>query len=705
MVSQQTAAEQTAGRRADLRFVVGAVGLLLVAAVGIYFVFQFVAEQRDRELRAWQVRLGIVADSRFAAVSQWLDRQQADLASLSENASLQLYFSQLVTAGSDEERQFLADTQGEFLRNLLLASAERMGFWQSPTGPEIPANVERVGVSGLALVLHDGQVTVATPGMPPIEAGLKDFVTGIEPGTRAIMDLYLNQAGRPAMAFAVPVYALQANPGPASDIGIVLGVKEVADELYPLLRQPGETAASAEAVLVRQHGAAIENLSPLTDGTPPLGKTLAADTPDLDAAFAIANSGGFALRIDERNRQVLVTARAFRDVPWTLLYRVERAEAMTEADARFVRVLTVFLLAIGAAALLVVALWRHASSRRTAEAAGRYQSLAERFEGQRNLLGLVTDNQPTSIFILDVNGRYRFANKEAGKQAGIAPEDMIGKPVTNVLGPEAAQRRLALNERSLALNRQVTEVTRGEKDGRVHVIQSEHIPVSAALGLPPGVLVVESDITEAVTERERRSRILDQLVRALVGVVDRRDPFAADHSAKVAAIAKATAIEMGLDQVEIDTAETAGRLLNLGKILVPTDMLTRAGELSDSERQKVREGLHASAELIEGIEFDGPVVETLRQALARWDGKGAPPGLAGEAILVTARIVAVANAFVGMVSARAHRGAMEIDRAVEIMLTDAGHAFDRRAVVALINYLDNRGGREAWAEQLKPAGA
>ncbi len=688
---------EEAAKRADRRFAVGALVLLLVASIGVFLALNFAAEERERELRAWQVRLSIVADSRFAAVNDWLRRQEDELTALADNASLQLYMSQLVAAADETERQFLAETQGEFLRNLLIVTAARAGFAAPPEGPEVAANVERIGVAGLALVDRAGRVVVATPGLPPIEGALAQFLAEAPPGRRAIMDMFLNQAGRAAMAFVAPVFAVQSDPEAASDIGLVLGVKETAEELYPLLRQPGETSASAEAVLVRRNGAAVEYLSPLKDGTAPLTFTMAADTPGLDAAFALANPGGFAAATERGGRAVLVAARGFAAVPWVLMYEIDRDEALADSEARLQRLLVIFLLAATLAGALIAALWRHANSRRAAEAAARFQQLARRFEGQRNLLGLVTDSQPTAIYILDSDGRYRFANIQAARAAGIPAEDMIGKPIANVVGPEAAERVLALNRQALEQDRQVTRSARLEAAGKVRVVQSDHIPVGAASGIP-GVLVVESDITEAVTERERRARTLDRLVETLVSVVDRRDPHAAGHSASVAMIARAIAAEMGLGPTETDAAETAGRLLNLGKILVPSELLTRAAGLSQTERQRVREGILASAELLDGIEFDGPVVDTLRQAQAHWDGTGIPAGLAGEGILVTARVVAVANAFVGMTSPRAHRDALDVDGAVANLLAEANRAYDRRAVVALVNYLDNRGGRERWAE-------
>ncbi len=495
------------------------------------------------------------------------------------------------------------------------------------------------------------------------------------------------------MGFAVPVFAVQGEGGAADQVGWIVGVKEVAADLYPLLRQPGETAETALGVLVRASGQVIEYLSPLPD-TKPLDLKMAANTPDLDTAFAIANPGVFDSRhVDYRSRPVLMTSRAFAAAPWTLIYEVRRSEALGPAQARLTGVLVALLLAIALVAALVVAVWRHASSRRAREAAERYQRTAARLEDQRNLLRLVTDSQPTSIFILDAEGRYHFANRQAAQGTGLSPQELVGKNIANVLGPHAARRYLELNRRALEQGRLVSEVEPVDTPAGPRIVKSEHIPIEASSDMPQGVLTVEHDITEAVTERERRTRTLDRLVTTLVSVVDRRDPYAARHSARVAQIARAVAQEMGLGRTEVETAEIAGSLLNLGKILVDPGMLTRSGQLSEDERLLVRQSLLAGADLLEGVEFDGPVVQTLRQAQCHWDGTGVPPGIAGEDILVTARIIAVANAFVGMTSRRAHRDALAIDSAIEALLRGVGKEYDRAVVVALINYLDNRGGR------------
>ncbi len=142
----------------------------------------------------------------------------------------------------------------------------------------------------------------------------------------------------------------------------------------------------------------------------------------------------------------------------------------------------------------------------------------------------------------------------------------------------------------------------------------------------PGVLIVEQDISEVVHEREQRIETQRQLIQTLVMLVDKRDPFAAHHSKMVSQLAFEVAVEMELDSVTIETTSKAGSLMNIGKILVPTELLTKATALSAEEKRIIHDSMNAASELIDGISIDGPVAETLRQWQEKWDGTG-PLGL------------------------------------------------------------------------------
>ncbi len=136
--------------------------------------------------------------------------------------------------------------------------------------------------------------------------------------------------------------------------------------------------------------------------------------------------------------------------------------------------------------------------------------------------------------------------------------------------------------------------------------------------------------------------------------------------------------------------------MNFGKIFIPPEVLTKTENLTDEERIMVQHAYLTTVDLIEGVTFEGPVLETVRQMGETWDGKG-PLGLKAEEIIVTARVLAIANTFVGMISPRAYRGAMPFRKASDILMDECGTKFDRAPVSALINYLENRGGMRRWA--------
>lgn len=550
----------------------------------------------------------------------------------------------------------------------------------------------------------NGGAIAGSPGMPAIEGRLGAFVQGAKKGQRAVSDIFAAESGEPVIAFLVPVYGVQLDQTADAQIGAVLGVKTVTRELYPLLKQPGSVDETAEAVLVRHSDASIEYLSPLADGTAPLALRLAADTPSLASAFALRTPGGFARRTDYRNTEVLVTARALSEVSWALLYKVDVTEALAESEARLRQLLIAFILIIGLVLIGMAALWYYGTSRRATEAAHRFEQLAKRFENQRDFMHLVTDSQPNSIVIYDAQGCYRWYNQLAVELSGLDRKSLGGKHVSSVVGPIEGKRIVGWVTECMEKGEPISHThtltyevagPHGELGERVY--SSDLIPLPATEDNEAGVLVVSQDITESVRERTRRERIMRQLVNTLVSVVDRRDPFSANHSVRVGMVSHAIAGEMELEPELGEAAEIAGNLMNLGKISIPQDVLTKAEALSEEEIQLIRDSILTSADLIADIEFDGPIADTIRQLQENFDGSGVPSGLAGDEILLTARVVSVANAFVAMVSARAYRPGMEFDRAIGILLEESGKTFDRRAVSALVNYLENRGGRGEWA--------
>lgn len=721
--------------------IISAIAIGVAAAIA--GVFAFVESERQRDIQAWQVRLGIIADSRTAAVNEWVEQNFGYMRELAQNASLQLYLSDIAAGGADgggvspepeinlgpeptlgldgegdelgaldeeplpeglleDTPQNNAESSATYLRNLLNATAERIGYKAPPPVGEIAANIERVGIAGIGLLDKDGKAIVSTPDMPPISGRIRKAVAQALDGEPAIIDLYLGAAGDPTMGFVLPIYGIQDEAEGAQGIGAVVGLRVVGKDLYDRLKQPGDTTKTSETYLVRTQGATVEYLTPLMDGTEALKRSMSADTPDLAGARALSRPGGFAIGVDYSGQEVLAASRPIANLPWVLVRKITRDESLAATDNRLTVILGVFIGIIIIVTLAVLYVWKKGASMRATQALHEAEIALERFGNISKFMRVVTDNQPNHIVAVDGDTQYTFSNRPAAEAAGLEPEDMMGKTMASVIGPVKAQVYAEMNKivlRDMEPRSETVIFGDGEdedEDNPLQVVRVHQVPLRGDRDFPPAVLMILSDITELTHEKRRGEKMMRQLTDTLVGVVDRRDPFSANHSYRVAEVARAIAQEMGLEELESKTVDVAGNLINLGKIFIPEEVLTKTNDLTKEERTLLGNAYLTTVDMLDGVEFDGPVVETIRQFGETIDGKG-PLGLKGEEIIMTARILSVANAFVGMVSTRAYRTAMPFEKAANILLEDVGTRYDRRPVSALLNFLDNRGGKDRWA--------
>jgi HD-GYP domain-containing protein (c-di-GMP phosphodiesterase class II)/flagellar basal body-associated protein FliL len=707
--------ETKAKRRVNRTALLIGIGMAVAVVLAVAGSFYFIEEERQREVQAWQVRLGIVADSRSQAVNEWVEQNFGYMRELSENASLQLYMSELAEGGEEPEpgKKDKADEDAEaeeeaasasYLRNLLIATAERTGFKAPPPVGEVNANIERVGVAGIGLVDKEGKSLVSTPDMPPLTAKIRVAVAKALDGEPAVIDVYLGASGQPTMGFVLPIFGIQDDADGAKGIGGVVGVRTIGKDLYDRLKQPGDTAKTTETYMVRAKGAAVQYLTPLADGTPALKRTLAADTPDLAGGHALKQPGGFAIKLDYAGTKVLAASRAISGVPWVLIRKISREEALSATDTRLTTMLVVFVLMIVGTTVTIIAVWRHGSSVRATQAAANMKVALERFENLSKFMRVVTNSQRNVIVAVDGETKYSFANETAAKEAGIPTEDMMGKSMSAIMGPIRAQAYAAINKGVLKnFERESHTLIFGDEDAEdtegaeaYQMVQGDFVPLRGDRDFPPAVLMVLNDITELTHERRRSEKMLRGLINTLVSVVDRRDPFSANHSSRVAEVALNIAQEMGLDEGACKTVDIAGSLMNLGKIFISTELLTKTDDLTPDERAIVGGAYLVTVDLLKNVTFEGPVVETIRQLGETWDGAG-PLGLKEEETLETARVLAVANAFVGMVTPRAYRGGMPFQKVADILMEETGTKLDRKAVTGLINFLENRGGNRRWA--------
>lgn len=199
-------------------------------------------------------------------------------------------------------------------------------------------------------------------------------------------------------------------------------------------------------------------------------------------------------------------------------------------------------------------------------------------------------------------------------------------------------------------------------------------------------LVEAGELHQEIDERHRAqealSRALENTIEAVASTIEMRDPYTAGHQRRVAEIAVAIGREMGLDPERLKGLHVAGTIHDIGKIAIPTEMLTRPGRIGQVEMDIIRCHSRDACDILKGVEFPWPVADMVRHHHERMDGSGYPDGLKGEDIILEARILAVADVVEAIASDRPYRAALGLDAAMTEIMTFRGTRFDAEVVDA-----------------------
>ena len=200
----------------------------------------------------------------------------------------------------------------------------------------------------------------------------------------------------------------------------------------------------------------------------------------------------------------------------------------------------------------------------------------------------------------------------------------------------------------------------------------------------PGVHESLGEVLAAL--RRDRSTLSDAehaVVRALATALEARDASAREHSAAVHGLAVAVAGRLGVSPECLEEIRAVALLHDIGKIGLSDEILTKTTELSDPERELVREHPLLGERILRPFPGLAKVADAVRHVRERWDGSGYPDGLAGEAIPLPARVVQVCDAFDAMTIERPYRRALTRGAALERIASRAGTDFDASVTEAL----------------------
>ena len=202
---------------------------------------------------------------------------------------------------------------------------------------------------------------------------------------------------------------------------------------------------------------------------------------------------------------------------------------------------------------------------------------------------------------------------------------------------------------------------------------------------------LQRSLTNLREEEETLNRTLGTLRRSMAAMlevlahaVEMKDPYATNHQQRVADLARTIAMEMGHPEEMIDGIRMAGVVHDIGKLLLPPEILNKPARLTEEEYGQVKKHPQAAYDILKDIAFPWPIARIVWQHHERLDGSGYPLGIAGEDILPEARILAVADVVETMASHRAYRPAPGLEKALEEIGARRGTLYDPAVVDACI---------------------
>jgi putative nucleotidyltransferase with HDIG domain len=195
-------------------------------------------------------------------------------------------------------------------------------------------------------------------------------------------------------------------------------------------------------------------------------------------------------------------------------------------------------------------------------------------------------------------------------------------------------------------------------------------------------------LDDQIHQKEQTQRHLAMSLKATIEAMSKtmewRDPYTAGHQKGVAAIARMIARELKWSSERIQALYMAAMVHDIGKVAVPSEILTKPSRLTDLEMQMVQGHVEAGYQILKDIPFPWPIAEMVHQHHERLDGSGYPKGLHGDQICEEARVLAVADTIEAMATHRPYRPAKGLGAAMEEIKAQAGTKLDARVVDAAV---------------------
>ncbi len=319
-------------------------------------------------------------------------------------------------------------------------------------------------------------------------------------------------------------------------------------------------------------------------------------------------------------------------------------------------------------------------------------------ESEQKYRTLITQS-PDGIFIVNLKGSFLAVNRIMCETLKYSEEEFLNMRIWDIVLDQYIDqhnKRIADIMAGKASNEPAEYMVRG-KDGNLHYVEILSAPYYEGKELI-GFQGIARNITERkryeedlIKSHQKTKKTLDDAINTMAKIVEMRDPYTAGHQHRVAELATAIAREMGCGDDRVEQLRMAAVIHDIGKIYVPSDILSKPGKITESEYRLLKTHAQGSYDIVKGMDFPCAVAKSILQHHERLDGSGYPNGLKGEEIGLEAKILSVSDVVEAMSSHRPYRPALGIEKALDEISNNKGKLYDPDIVDACIKLFTEKG--------------
>lgn len=539
------------------------------------------------------------------------------------------------------------------------------------------------------IVNKRGETYIASEtGVPRLTQEQMDRVKNVlETGHTAFSNIYLTANGM-VMDIFMPIFPPQVDDGSEKPLSVLILSRIVTPRIAEFLKASPMDTYKLGTYLV-QYDEQNNNFELVSSNSGTDNSMRALPTGMIPRN---AEHLDFARRLGVVNKDVYSLGVKVPGVSWWIIQEIDYNDARAELDDYIRTAVGITILLSLVLILAISGMWWWLVGNEQRKIAGRVQNLLVYIEDQKQLLDAINSTISDLISLTDEKGVIQYANLAFANAVGREAEDVVGLDIPALFGFDTGKRLIGSDYQVMMSGEPMVVNEIIYLQSHRHYFQIVKAPLTTTAGRQAkGIVSVYRDITDLVEAQERSQRVVQQTIDALVRTIEESDQYLAGHSRYMSIVATMIARDMNLPETEIATIEAAANLSQIGRMFVPKDILNKPGALTEEEKNIMEGHVEHSRRVLQNIEFDLPIVDTICEMNERLDGTGYPNKLSGDEIRTSARILAVANAFTAMLRPRSYRNALGVEQALAILHKEKG-SYDQKVVDALEHLISTPAG-------------